>query len=41
MLWEEQEEEKKHLFVITEQDVMKTKKANAPSQSDLKRYQVM
>ena len=41
MLWEEKEEEKKHLFVITEQDIKKTKKANGPSQSDLNRYQVV
>lgn len=40
-LWEEQEEERKHLFTITERDLVRQRKVNTPSQSDLKRYQVI
>lgn len=40
-LWEEQEEERKHLFTITERDLVQQRKVNTPSQSDLKRYQVI
>ena len=41
MIWEEQEEERKHLFTITEQDIIQQRKANTSLQSDLNRYQVI
>ena len=41
ILWEEQEEERKHLFTINEQDIIQQRRANVSSQSDLKRYQVI
>lgn len=40
-MWEEQEEERKHLFTITEQDIIQQRRANTSSQSDLNRYQVI
>ena len=40
-LWEEKEEEKRHLFTITEQDLVQQRKVTTgQSQNDLKRYQV-
>ena len=39
-LWEEQEEERKHLFTITDQDVVQQRKIVKSSQPELNRYQV-
>ena len=41
IIWEEQEEERKHLFTITEQDIIQQRKANISSHCDLNRYQVI